>query len=182
MKGHGKPLWAIVLVAIAVTTVGMAGSAAEKPKRATTPAARAEVGLLAPEFTLAGPNGTAIRLGDYRGKKAVFLNFWASWCPSCQAEMPTMERVHQEFRDRGVEILAVSIDQDPKAAEAFMERHRLTFPIAFDPKMEVADRYLVKFIPTHYFIDREGRIVSKEVGPREWGDPSTWKILESLLR
>lgn len=74
------------------------------------PKVRPEVGYLAPDFTLPTLDGKTVRLSDYQGKKGVFINFWATWCPPCRLEMPTMEKVYQEYQSQGLEILAVSID------------------------------------------------------------------------
>lgn len=75
-----------------------------------------KVGDVAPDFVLPDLNGMPVRLADYRGKKVVFLNFWAPWCPSCRFEMPTMPEVFQRFKDQGLEILAISIDQGGRQA------------------------------------------------------------------
>jgi peroxiredoxin len=141
-----------------------------------------DVGRLAPDFTLPDLNGTRVRLSDFRGKKAVFLNFWASWCPSCQEEMPTMEKLYQEFKARGLEIVAVSIDTDKADAEKFVKMHSVTFPALLDPDFKVAKEYRVTGIPTHYFIDKTGVIRAREVGSKDWSKPETWKVIEGLLR
>ncbi|MGH7363037.1 MAG: peroxiredoxin family protein, partial [Candidatus Methylomirabilales bacterium] len=82
------------------------------------PKARPEVGALAPDFVLPNLDGQQVRLSDFRGRKAVLLMFWASWCPSCREEAPTNRRAHALYRDRGLEFLAVSIDQGPTAEQA----------------------------------------------------------------
>ncbi len=144
--------------------------------------ARPEAGSLAPDFTLPSLNGTPVRLSDFRGRKAVLLNFWASWCPSCQQEMPTMEALYRRFKGEGLEILAVSLDQNREDVVMFMEGHGLTFPALLDADSRVANTYRVTGIPTHYFIDKTGVIRSREVGPRDWSQPETWKTIEALLR
>lgn len=153
---------------------------------AEDPKARPEVGDVAPDFTLPDVHGKTRRLSDLRGK-VVFLNFWATWCPSCREEMPTMEALYQEFKNEGLEILAVSIDQGSDAmvkrvVSAF--RHEfgpMTFPLLLDSKQEVMDRYRVTFIPTHFYVDRKGYIRDKYVGPKDRRKPETWKLLEGLL-
>jgi peroxiredoxin len=139
-------------------------------------------GFLAPDFTLPDVKGKAVRLADFRGKKAVLLNFWATWCPSCQKEMPTMEALYQRFKAGGLEIVAVSIDRDRQDVAMFMEAYGLTFPALLDADSRIANTYRVSGIPTHYFIDRAGVIQSREVGPKDWSQPETWKAIEALLR
>lgn len=141
-----------------------------------------EAGFLAPDFTLPDLNEARVQLSDFRGKKALFLNFWASWCPSCQEEMPTMEKLYQQFKARGLEIVAVSIDKNRADAAKFVEKHRLTFSVLLDPDFKVAGEYRVTGIPTHYFIDKTGVIKSREVGSKDWSKPETWKAIEGLLR
>lgn len=148
---------------------------------------RPEVGHVAPEFALPDINAKTVRLSDYRGKKAVFLNFWATWCPPCRLEMPTMEKVYQEYREKGLEVLAVSIDtgRPPDVAVqviSFMKELKLTFPALLDHKMEVAGKYRLVGIPTTFLIDRAGRIRFKEVGFRDWTDPGSRKKLEKILQ
>lgn len=141
-----------------------------------------EAGFLAPDFTLPDLNGTRVKLSDFRGKKAVFLNFWASWCASCQEEMPTMEKLYRRFNSNGLEIVAVSVDRDRAAVVKFAKTHGITFLILFDPGFKVADQYRVTGIPTHYFIDKTGVIKSRRVGSKDWSKPETWKAIEELLR
>ena len=143
---------------------------------------RPDTGFLAPDFALPDLSGTRVNLSDLRGKRAVFLNFWASWCPSCQEEMPTMEKLYKQFKARGLEIVAVSIDQRKADVANFVKRHELTFPVLLDPDGKVAQAYRVTKIPTHYFIDRKGVIRSREVGSKDWSKPETWKTVEEIIR
>jgi len=144
---------------------------------------RPEVGYMAPDFDLPGLNGQTVRLSDFRGKKAVFLNFWATWCPPCRLEMPTMEKAYQEYKSRGLEILAVSIDAGPKGAiESFMRELKLTFPVLLDPEMEVMRMYKFFALPSSVLIDKQGIIRFKEQGYRDWTLPESRKKLEQILR
>jgi len=143
---------------------------------------RPGVGALAPDFALPDLNSTPVKLSDYRGRKAVFLNFWASWCPTCQEEMPTMEALYRQFHPRGLEILAVSIYDERADVATFMNAHGITFLALLDPDAKVAIRYQVTAIPTHYFIDKTGVIRSREVGPKDWRKPETWRVIEGLLQ
>jgi peroxiredoxin len=145
------------------------------------------VGLIAPDFILRGLNGKTVRLSSLRGKKAVLLNFWATWCPPCRSEMPTMEKIYREYESRGLEILAVSIDSGPEsvaavAVEKFMVELELTFPALLDPRMEVATRYKLLGLPMTVLIDRRGTIRGVEVGYRDWSSAESRKKIESLLK
>jgi peroxiredoxin len=140
-----------------------------------------ERGAVAPDFVLPRLNGAAVPLSDYRGK-VVLLNFWATWCPPCRAEMPSMEKLYQAYRDRGLEILAISADKSSKVVvESFVEARGLTFPILLDPANEVFAQYGVRGLPTSYLLDRQGRIVSGEVGARDWSGKTARQLVERLL-
>lgn len=116
-------------------------------------------GFLAPDFTLESLSGDQISLSDMRGK-AVVLNLWASWCPPCRAEMPALQRVYQENQERGLEVLAVNMTAQDSLAdvEAFVQEFNLTFPVLLDTGGEVGNAYLMRALPTTFFIDREGVI------------------------
>lgn len=144
---------------------------------------RPEVGYLAPDFTLPDLDGKTVRLSDFRGKKAIFLNFWATWCPPCRLEMPTMEKAYQDYKGRGLEILAVTIDAGPKnVVKNFLEEFKLTFPVLLDPDMEVMHRYRLFSIPATILIDKDGMIRHRELGYRDWTDPKSRKLLEEILK
>jgi len=142
-----------------------------------------EVGYLAPDFALPNLDGKTVRLSDYQGKRGVFINFWATWCPPCRLEMPTMEKVYQEYQSQGLEILAVSIDAGPKGAiESFMRELKLTFPLLLDPEMEVMRMYKFFALPSSVLIDKQGIIRFKEQGYRDWTLPESRKKLEQILK
>ncbi len=141
-----------------------------------------EVGYRAPDFALPTLDGQTVRLSDFRGEKAVFLNFWATWCSPCRLEMPTMEKVYQAYKSRGLEILAVSLDGGPKSdVQDFMQELRLNFPALLDPDMEVLRLYRMFSLPATFLIDKEGIIRHRELGYRDWTDPESRKLLEEIL-
>ncbi len=170
------------LLALAMTGQARADKTLE-PLR--DPKARPEVGALAPDFVLPNLDGQQVRLSDFRGRKAVLLMFWASWCPSCREEAPTNRRAHALYRDRGLEFLAVSIDQGSGAEEAiraFVAEFNLSYRPLLDPRTEVFNLYQGRFIPTMFLIDREGRIRHKGVGYRDWTSDDSRKLIEEALR
>lgn len=166
----------IILIAL-LLLAGLAWTiASATPPDTTTggliPAPRA--GFLAPDFTLRTPIGVRVTLSELRGQ-AVILNLWATWCPPCQAEMPALQRVYQDYRERGLTVLAVNAtDQDRREAVApFAQQNGLTFPILLDESGEVSRLYLLRSLPTTFFIDAEGVIREVVVGG---------PISEALLR
>lgn len=116
------------------------------------------VGSAAPDFTLRTLDGRSLRLSSYRRKGPVVLAFWASWCGPCQMEMPLLESFYRQNHDRGVELLAISIDYDPAAARRFAEDHKLPFPVLLDDRNEVADNYQAQGIPLLYVVDPSGKL------------------------
>lgn len=125
-----------------------------------------EKGNLAPDFELIDMEGKTVKLSDYRGK-AVLLNFWASWCPPCRAEMPHMEKLYKNYKDDHFEVVAVNLTNTEKNsgdAEKFVENLGLTFTIPMDEKGVVGADYEVLAYPTSYFIDSDGVIRGKVLG------------------
>ncbi|HLQ73741.1 MAG TPA: thiol-disulfide oxidoreductase ResA [Bacillota bacterium] len=104
-----------------------------------------------------------IELADFKGK-GVMLNFWATYCPPCEAEMPYMEELYPEYKEKGVEIIAVSLDATELVVHRFIDKYDLTFPIPHDTTGKVMDLYKVGPIPSTFFIDSEGKIVDKVDG------------------
>jgi len=125
-------------------------------------------GQPAPGFTLPRLEGEApVELASLRGR-VVLLNFWATWCQPCEAEMPAMERLHRELGSADFTLLAVSVDEDPEAVRAFRDRLGLSFPILLDPRKQVSGAYQTYRYPETFLIDRDGRIVARYIGPRDW--------------
>ncbi|QTD41202.1 redoxin domain-containing protein [Sporosarcina sp. Te-1] len=128
-------------------------------------------GDIAPDFHLETSDGTVIKLSELKGKK-VILNFWASWCPPCKAEMPHMENYYKNFsEDDNVEIVAVNLTSAEKlglkGVEDFIDSYGLTFPIPLDKEGEVSEQYQVYYMPTTFMIQTDGTIAQKIVGPMD---------------
>lgn len=144
-------------------------------------AAKPEVGHAAPDFTLTALDGTTHRLHDLRGK-VVFVNLWATWCPPCREEMPSMVRFYQQFKDRGVEVLAVSEDTDEEALRRFVEKYQVTFPVLRDENKRVYQLYRATGIPETHLIDKLGVIEVSTIGAFDWTSPGVVQKVEALLR
>ncbi|MBB4824496.1 peroxiredoxin [Sporosarcina luteola] len=128
-------------------------------------------GDLAPDFSLETLDGTVIRLSELKGKK-VILNFWATWCPPCKAEMPHMQNYYKnESEDDNVEIIAVNLTTGEKlgvkGVEDFIDSYGLTFPVPMDKEGVVSDKYQVFYMPTTFMIQTDGTIAQKIVGPMD---------------
>jgi thiol-disulfide isomerase/thioredoxin len=133
------------------------------------------------DFNLPLLNGTKISLSQFKGK-VVFLNFWATWCGPCRSEMPSMEAVYQNLKDKGLEILAVNLGDSKSKVSAFMKENKLSFPAVLDEKSTTGSYYNVQAIPTTYIIDKRGLIVARIVGSINWNTPKIISALETVLQ
>lgn len=159
-----KVIAVVVLIALLGVAIVQAMDKKAEPDIASQEAANMgglKVGAKAPDFELKTLAGDTVKLSDLKGKK-VMLNFWATWCPPCKAEMPAMEEFHKEAGDEVV-ILAVNIDPHLDV-KAFVDENGITFPIPLDAEDKVNETYQVLSIPTTYFIDTKGNIGNKYIG------------------
>ncbi|MEZ5541738.1 MAG: TlpA disulfide reductase family protein [Pseudomonadota bacterium] len=136
----------------------------------------------APEFTLADMDGERHSLSGYRGSW-VLVNFWATWCPPCRKEMPALERLYQDYGERGLKVLALNQWEDADHVFSYMGELNVfpSFPILFDPDSRVADAWGVRGLPTTFLVDPQGRIVYRAVGGRDFAHPGVRGLIESLL-
>ncbi|MFE4811732.1 thiol-disulfide oxidoreductase ResA [Peribacillus simplex] len=112
----------------------------------------------APNFVLTDMEGKEHKLSDYKGK-GVFLNFWGTYCKPCEYEMPYMENQYKNFKDQGVEILAVNVGESDYAVNNFITKHDLTFPVMIDKGREVENAYRVDILPVTFLVDKEGKVI-----------------------
>jgi peroxiredoxin len=134
-----------------------------------------------PDLTLPTLTGGSVALRNLKGK-AVLVNFFATWCKGCLWEMPLLEGLHQAYRDRGLVVLAVSVDQQgPAGARALVAEKQLTFPVALDPNQDVARELKVTGIPTTILIGPDGHIKGVAHGPKEWNGLEARTLIASLL-
>ena len=143
---------------------------------------RLHKGSSAPDIVLPGFDGRTVRLKDYRGK-VVFLNIWATWCPTCRDEMPSMEKLYQELKGEPFEILAVSIDKGgARAVTPFMKAFNLSFPVLLDPEGTIVSPYGVTGVPESFIINKEGIIERIVIGPIDWYEPSIVRFFRILIQ
>jgi peroxiredoxin len=136
----------------------------------------------APDFSLKDLTGKKVGIKQFRGK-IIFLNFWATWCGPCKEEMPGLEVLHQQFREKNFVLLTISVDYEGlKPVKEFIDRRHYTFPVLLDPKCETLDLFEVKEIPTTFLIDMKGRMVGKAIGPRDWKSPEVISLINLLIK
>ena len=140
------------------------------------------VGQAAPDFTLSDLTGKPVSLSALRGK-VVIVNFWATWCPPCRAEMPSMELLHRELGDQGLVLLAVNIEKDGRqAVSKFLAASPHSFPVLLDEQEEIQKRYGVHKFPESFVIRKDGVIDDKVVGAIDWAHPETIAYFRNLLK
>ena len=124
-----------------------------------------QTGFPAPDFSLKTAAGETFTLSELKGQ-AILVNIWATWCPPCEAEMPAIEKMYNEYKDRGFVVLAVNstYQDDPFNIAPFTEEHGLTFPILLDETSDVSRAYQVRSLPSSYFINRQGIISEVVIG------------------
>ena len=135
----------------------------------------------APDFTLKSNQNTNMRLSEQRGN-VVLINFWASWCGPCRAELPEMEKLQQDYQDLGFTILAVNVDEDPNKADILLDDIKVSFPVLFDPTAKVSKLYDVSAMPTTVMIDRNGNQRLLHAGYKAGDEKKYAKAIKALIR
>ena len=134
----------------------------------------------APPFCLKTLNGGKVSLSDYQGR-LVLLVFWATWCPSCVEELPLLEKFMAGNKDQ-LTVLTLAIDgEKEKRIQRIVNENQITLPVLLDVKEKIARIYGVKFVPAAFLINREGLIVGKIIGERDWTSPEAWPSIKEVL-
>jgi peroxiredoxin len=142
----------------------------------------------APDFALENLQGEEHRLAEFKGK-VIMLNFWATWCEPCRKEMPSMQTLWEAYKDKGFVIVAVAGDRGipffssmtKGTIESFVKELGLTYPILWDSKGKVRPLYEVWSLPWTYLIGKDGKIIGKAPGERDWASPKARALVEQLL-
>jgi len=135
----------------------------------------------APAFSLARLDGGQMGLADMRGK-LVLVHFWATWCVACRHEMPQIEQLWQRYRKRGLMVLGINVDRgDLDSVRAFVRERGVSFPTVLDPSGSVRNRYEVRALPTTYLIGRDGKIIGRIIGERDWASQAADVMMSALV-
>ncbi|HYP68512.1 MAG TPA: TlpA disulfide reductase family protein [Thiobacillaceae bacterium] len=135
---------------------------------------------VAPVLAAIDPEGGKHDLATYKGR-VVLINFWASWCPPCRKEMPSMQRLMQRLGGKSFVILAVDSGESRAESESFLKEIRPDFPILLDPDSEAARRWKVFAMPTSFLVDKQGRVRYALAGATEWDEGDGWLLIQEML-
>lgn len=133
----------------------------------------------APDFMLHDINETIKELDDYKGKP-VIINFWATWCPPCREELPSMNRAWNKVKDEGIQMLAVNIGDDIETIKAFTKEYPIDFTILLDESSEEIANWSIGGLPTTFVLDPQGKVIYRAVGGREWDDEKLLNQVRAL--
>ena len=134
----------------------------------------------APLFELVDLNDNKLKLKDYRGK-VVAVNFWATWCPPCRKELPSMQHTYEAYKDKGFEILGVNVGENWDTVAPFLGNFSLTYPILFDTDSTIIEQWNVLGLPSTFIIDKKGNITHQINGGRDWDNPKFRKALLEII-
>lgn len=136
--------------------------------------------VLARNFQLEDLEGKTVSLRDFRGK-IILLNFWATWCKPCVAEMEDLEKLHRKYKDKNLAVLAINFGENIGEVKGFVTRNKLSLTVLMDPDKEVSRRYRTFSLPTSYLVDKNGYLLAGVMGIPDWKSPDLHLLLESLL-
>ena len=134
---------------------------------------------VAPDFVLKDLDGNQHRLSDYRGQ-VVIINFWATWCPPCRDEMPSMQRAWELLEKEGILMFGIDVGEDEDTIFQFTANYPVEFPLLMDTDSKVIDQWPVRGLPTTFVVDPKGKIVYRAIGGREWDDPALLALVRAL--
>ena len=132
------------------------------------------------EIQLKDVFGNTVSLSDFRGN-VVFLNFWATWCPPCVIEMPSMQKLHRRFKDKNFVMVAINSQETDAQVKSFFNKYKLSFTALLDSSGEVGTWFGVISLPTTFVLDKEGRIIGSALGPREWDSQASIALFDYLI-
>jgi cytochrome c biogenesis protein CcmG, thiol:disulfide interchange protein DsbE len=141
-----------------------------------------EIGLPAPAYAAVGLGGDSVSLAKLRGRP-VLLNVWATWCIPCRVEVPVVERLHQRYGPKGLDVIGVSVDAPGQTTSIhnFMDFFGVTYPIWLDPDKQVLRRFLAIGVPATFIIGADGTLLYRYMGPVKEGDPAMHRIIQASL-
>lgn len=137
-------------------------------------------GDTAPRFKVVTDSGKTLTRSDFGGK-VLILNFWATWCPPCIEEIPSLDALQRQYGSQGVVVLAVSVDKNEKTYREFLQRAKVSFQTARDPEADISASYGTFKYPETYVVDRNGKVVAKYISNQNWMDESVLRDIRALL-
>ena len=138
------------------------------------------VGKKAPDFTLTDINGKSISISSLKGR-AVIINFWATWCPPCRAEMPSLNRLYKEYKTKGLVVLAISTDTSASAVKGYLSKYPFDFTILLDTDNRASRQFRIFSIPTSFLIDKNSVIIQRFIGEEDWETPEIKSKVKEVL-
>ncbi|MEJ2099817.1 MAG: TlpA disulfide reductase family protein [Desulfobacterales bacterium] len=188
MKPMRKIVW-VLLITVALGSVGLAflqidlfaGTENQELERLFNEIGIVQIPPAADpvEIQLKDQNGRPTSFSEFRGK-IVFINFWASWCMACVIEMPSMEKLHQKFKDKDFVMVGINLQESEATILKFYKEHKLTFTTLLDSTGDVGTAFRILGIPTTFILDKNGIIIGKALGPREWDSRDSFALFEYL--
>ncbi|HKN88476.1 MAG TPA: TlpA disulfide reductase family protein [Nitrospiraceae bacterium] len=169
----------LIVACLALVLACAAGIAVAADDFARLKLSRAGAGTPLPAFTLTTVEGKALDFSQLRGK-VVVLNFWATWCGPCKEEMPALDRLSRRFDPRDVAILTITTEHERTNLQQFMKQLDSTLPVLLDEQRDVSLAFMVRGLPTTVVVAKNGTIVARAVGPREWDGPDAIRFIERL--
>ncbi len=172
----------VLVIIIALVGVSVYLVSSSNPRPASEWVNSVVAGDLAPDFQLEDTKGNKVTLSDLRGK-IVMVNFWATWCPPCIEEMPSMERLNEVLAGDDFVMLAINTEENgPGIVPGFLEKTPYTFPILYDNKGVVQKRYGVFKFPESFIVGKDGKVVEKIIGPLDWSSLKTITYFKGLIK
>ena len=132
------------------------------------------------EVTLPDLNGRQVSLSDFKGK-VLFVNFWATWCPPCREEMPSMQKLHDKLKEKDFLMVAIDLQEPAEPVKKFLKEYELTFMTLLDSKGEVGLLFGIRSIPTTLILDKQGMIIGVAMGARNWASKKSIALFEHLI-
>ncbi|MDQ6733599.1 MAG: TlpA family protein disulfide reductase [Nitrospirota bacterium] len=176
---HRLPGRAMILFWLACALTCTASSAMADDDFSRLKLSRAGAGTALPPFELSTVDGKVIEFSQLRGK-VIILNFWATWCGPCKEEMPALDRLSRRFDARDVAVLTITTEHERTGIQRFMKQFDSALPVLLDEQRDVSLAFMVRGLPTTVFIAKNGTVVGRAVGPREWDGPDAVRFIEGL--
>lgn len=133
----------------------------------------------APNFVLNDIDGDQYQLSEYRGQ-VVIINFWATWCPPCRDEMPSMQRAWEQLEQEGIYMLGINVGEDEDTIFQFTADYPVEFPLLMDSDSSVINQWPVRGLPTTFVVDPKGQIIYRAIGGRAWDEPALLELVKAL--